>query len=43
VRRLGKIMVEVVAGGGSVGFMHPLELDSARGILEGHSGGGGPR
>ena len=28
-RRLGEILIEVVANGGSVGFMHPLEPASA--------------
>lgn len=34
-RMLGEIMVEVVAAGGSVSFMHPLAPDVAEGFWEG--------
>jgi ribosomal protein S18 acetylase RimI-like enzyme len=34
-RALGEILVEVVANGGSVSFMHPLALDAAEAFWEG--------
>ena len=33
-RKLGELLVEVVASGGSVSFMHPLSLESARTFWE---------
>ena len=41
VAALSDLLIETVAHGGSVSFMHPLAPEAARTVLAGRAGGGG--
>ena len=43
IAMLSEILVETVAHGGSVSFMHPLAPGSARAFWDERAGGGGAR